>query len=68
MCRTTLSVSGLCIFVVAVIWIGALTTAEGGDVATLPEVVLATAARLGRRLTKLANGGFKIGGFHQGLN
>ena len=67
-CRTTLGVGGLCIFVVAILWIGALPNNVGADVATRPSVVSAAAARFGSRATQLADGGFKLGGFHQGLN
>ena len=67
-CRTTLGVGGLCIFVVAVLRIGALPTAVGADVATCPAVVSATATRFGRLATQLSDSGCKLGGFHQGLN
>ena len=43
-------------------------TAVGEDVATLPAVLSAAAVRFGRRATKLADGGCKLGGFHHGLN
>ena len=67
-CRTTLGVGGLCIFVVDVLWIGAIPTAVGTDVATGPAVVLVAATRFGRHATQLADSGYKLGGFHQGLN
>ena len=67
-CRTTLGVIGLCMFFVAFLWVGGLPTDVGIDVATIPAVVLAAAARFGHRVTQLADGGCKLGGFHQGLN